>query len=401
MRQPEPGGDPGRDGDGVVAAGRDDPVDLLGAGEPLDRRLVLDRDDRAPVGVAKARRGGVAVGRDDGEPAPACGLEHSELRGAGAEDEQTCHGLIVAAGPADAAGEPQPHRTATPRTGEAGRRPADDASRVTIAEPRSSRLLLVLAAGAYAGVFAAFVVFETPGLGLGHFFYLPICLVALATDEFWGAAGGVLGTGLYAAAVVATPNVPTAHLMTTSTGIRLLMYCGIGALVGSYARSNRRLVGRLVEHATHDFLTGVGNARAFDDCLARRCGSGLPFTLVLGDMDELKALNDVHGHSAGNDALRRVAAVFREHAGPGDDVARIGGDEFAILTSRPAEEAALYSTRLSRALSAQDLHLSFGVTSAPVDGTTAVELFRKADDRLFAAKLVSRNRRTIVALADA
>ena len=70
MRQAEPLGDPGRDRDRVVGAGRDHAVDLLGPREPLDRRLVLDRDDRAPVGVAKAGRGRVAVGGDDGQARP-------------------------------------------------------------------------------------------------------------------------------------------------------------------------------------------------------------------------------------------------------------------------------------------------------------------------------------------
>ena len=263
----------------------------------------------------------------------------------------------------------------------------------------SQRLLLAFAAAAYAGVTLAFVALETPGLGIGHFFYLPICLVALATDELWGAAAGVLGTGLYAAAVALTPTVPTTHLWTASSGIRLATFCGVGALVGGYASNNRRLVGRLVDHATHDFLTGVGNARAFDDWLARRCEAGRPFTLVLADMDGLKAINDVHGHAAGNDALRRVAAVLEAHARPGDEVARIGGDEFAILSDVAKDEAVLYCARLSHALAAADLHVSFGTTSAPVDGETAVELFRKADDRLFAAKLLSRNRRTDVSLA--
>jgi diguanylate cyclase (GGDEF)-like protein len=270
---------------------------------------------------------------------------------------------------------------------------------VTLSGRPSSRLLIVLATAAYAGVFVAFVLFEKPGLGFGHFFYIPVCLVALATDELWGAAAGVLATGLFAAAVALTPDVPTAHLLTVSTGIRFLTYAGVGAVVGGYASSNRRLVGRLVENATHDFLTGVGNARAFDEWLARRCESGRPFTLVLGDMDNLKSINDVHGHAAGNDTLRRVAAVFREHADADDEVARIGGDEFAILTSLPAEEAALFTARLAHSLAAEELYLSFGATSAPTDGTTAVELFRKADDRLFAAKLVSRNRRTVLSLA--
>jgi len=63
------------------------------------------------------------------------------------------------------------------------------------------RLVLALAAGAYVGVFATFVLLESPGLGIGHFFYLPICLVALATHRAPGVVAGVLTSGLYALAV--------------------------------------------------------------------------------------------------------------------------------------------------------------------------------------------------------
>jgi diguanylate cyclase (GGDEF)-like protein len=258
---------------------------------------------------------------------------------------------------------------------------------------------LGLAAAAYAAVAAAFVGFEHGGLGIGHFFYVPICLVALATDATWGAIAGALAAGLYAGAVVVAPGVPATQALTEGTAIRCVTYTLVGALVGRYASSNRTLVERLRVHATHDFLTGVGNARIFDERLAHRCASGRPFTLVLADVDDLKLINDAHGHEAGNTALRVVADVLRENVDPGDDVARIGGDEFAILSGRSPEESGLLCARIARQLAAEDLQLSFGTTSCPRDGSTAVELFRKADDRLFAAKLVSRNRRTVVALA--
>ena len=104
VRQAEPGGDAGGARDGVVGAGGEQAVDLLGPGEPLDRGLVLDRDDRAPVGLAEAGGGRVAVGGDDGEPAPPGRREDAELRRARAEHEETlCHAAIVAAAPVGAA----------------------------------------------------------------------------------------------------------------------------------------------------------------------------------------------------------------------------------------------------------------------------------------------------------
>jgi diguanylate cyclase (GGDEF)-like protein len=256
------------------------------------------------------------------------------------------------------------------------------------------RIVLALAALAYAGAFAAFVLLGQPGLGAGHFFYLPICLVALATDEVRGIVAG----GLYATAVYVTPNVPTAGILTW-TPIRLITYTSVGALVGWYAKRNRIMVGELRQRTLQDFLTGIGNARMFDNQLAARCAKGRPFTLVLADLDDFGRINDVHGHDAGNAVLCRVGEALRDVAWPTDDVARIGGDKFAFLTHLQPEQARHVCARVARKLAGDEIELSFGTTCYPDDGTTAVELFRKADDRLFAAKLLNRNRRTIASAA--
>ena len=170
----------------MVGAGGDHAVDLLGACEPVDRRLVLDRDDRAAVGVAEPRRRGVAVGRDDVQPAGPRRREHAELGRSGPEDEQARHGAIVAERAVGARQGP------TPRKGEAGTRRRRHAARPCLRRRQLiGGLVLALAAVAYAGVFAAFVMLEKPGLGIGHFFYVPICLVALVTDGALGAITGV------------------------------------------------------------------------------------------------------------------------------------------------------------------------------------------------------------------
>jgi diguanylate cyclase (GGDEF)-like protein len=263
------------------------------------------------------------------------------------------------------------------------------------------RVVLALAAAAYAGVFAAFVLIERPGLGVGHFFYVPICLVALVTDGMLGAATGVLTAALYAVAVEAAPGVPTAEALTKATGIRLVTFTIVGGLIGMYASRNRQLVERLRDHAGRDFVTGLGNARTFDEELARRCAEGAQFALVLADVDDIKEVNDIHGHAAGNAALKRVGEVLGQYAEPGDFIARIGGDEFALVTSLPAEQIVALAARVNRTLSPERLSVTFGSTFSPADGQTATELFHKADDRLFAAKLIRQNRATVVALTSA
>jgi diguanylate cyclase (GGDEF)-like protein len=257
-----------------------------------------------------------------------------------------------------------------------------------------------VAAAAYGTVFAVFILAESPGLGVGHFFYLPICLVALVTDEFIGMTAGALGAGLYAAAVVIDPRVPSALALTDATLIRLVTFTLVGGLIGFYANRNRALVDRLREHAGRDFLTGLHNARVFDEELAHRCAAGKPFALLVADVDDLKDVNDVHGHAAGNAVLKRVGEIIRHHADAEDVVARIGGDQFAILTAMPADELTALTTRVNRTLSTEGVSVTFGITRCPDDGVTAAELFHKADDRLFAAKLVRANRATVVALRD-
>jgi diguanylate cyclase (GGDEF)-like protein len=271
-----------------------------------------------------------------------------------------------------------------------------------VPEGASQRRLLVAAAIVlYAAVFASFLVFETSGLGLGHFYYIPIALLALAGGTRLGLGGGVAAAGLYAFAVAITPRLPTRDVLTAATAVRLFTYCSCGALIGWFANEHRRHVAQLRELADRDFLTGIFNTRVFDEALARRCQAGRPFLLLLGDMDNLKQVNDTHGHTAGNIELRRLSEALARTLGPGDELARVGGDEFAILIDGRVDQAAASCGLLRDSLASDDLHMTFGWAALPEDGTGPLELFRKADDRLYAAKLVARNHRVVADFVEA
>lgn len=253
----------------------------------------------------------------------------------------------------------------------------------------------------YATVFMAFVVFEVPGLGLGHFFYIPVALLALACGTRVGLIGGAFATALYALAIVVTPGLPTRDVLTFATVIRFFTYTSCGMLIGWFASEHQRHLERLRELAERDFLTNLLNTRVFDEALARRCLAGSPFVLLLGDMDNLKQVNDTHGHVAGNTELRRLADALTHAIGPEDELARVGGDEFAILTDADVTGAAELCARLRAALEVHDLRMTFGWAAYPDDGVGPLELFRKADDRLYAAKLIARNHRVVEQLAAA
>src|SRR5688572_20667025 len=134
-------------------------------------------------------------------------------------------------------------------------------------------------------VFVALVLFERPGLGIGHFFYVAIALVALALGPRWGAGAGVLATAFFGVAVVLNHAVPTQELLTIASPIRLVTYVAIGALIGAFAERYRTAVAELQVLAERDWVTGLPNTRAFEQAVDRRLASGRPFALLLGDVD--------------------------------------------------------------------------------------------------------------------
>ena len=162
--------------------------------------------------------------------------------------------------------------------------------------------------------------------------------------------------------------------------------------------------------ADSDALTGLANRRRFEETLAleheRARRSGLPFSLILLDVDYFKKFNDRYGHVAGDDCLRRVAAAIA--AGPrrpADLAARYGGEEFAvILPDTDAEGACAVAEKIRAAVQALgighaespcgDVTISLGVhTCRPADvpSTTALACIEAADALLYQAKMNGRN----------
>jgi diguanylate cyclase (GGDEF)-like protein len=152
--------------------------------------------------------------------------------------------------------------------------------------------------------------------------------------------------------------------------------------------------------ATRDGLTGLHNHRAFHEHLAREAAdalrSGQPLALALIDLDHFKAVNDTHGHLIGDELLRAVAGAVAAAVRAGDVAARVGGEELAVLlpATGPAEAEAI-AERLRRVVAAAGgpvpVTASVGVASAPA-GTPPVALLAAADDALYEAKRLGRNR---------
>jgi diguanylate cyclase (GGDEF)-like protein len=254
---------------------------------------------------------------------------------------------------------------------------------------RHRQLLVGSAVAAYAVIFTAIALFEVPGLGLPHFLYLPVAALALTGGVRRGIVAGVIASGLFTIAVALNSAVPTAtHLLSITTPIRLATYTAMGALIGWFAAHDRELVTRLQILAERDYLTGLPNTRAFEAAIARRFALGRPFLLLLGDMDGLKRINDTEGHAEGNEALRRLADMLGSILRPEDEIARVGGDEFAVITAAGGEEPVAVAGRLESVLASQGVRITFGWALYPADGENALSIYRAADERLYARKLV-------------
>jgi diguanylate cyclase (GGDEF)-like protein len=162
------------------------------------------------------------------------------------------------------------------------------------------------------------------------------------------------------------------------------------------------LVRRLEETARTDTLTEMPNRRAFDERLSleieRSARLGEPLSLLMGDIDHFKALNDRFGHAAGDGALASLGRVLMSECRAIDTPARIGGEEFAVLLpSTDAAAALVTANRLRAAISqitdsdGRPLTISFGVAEHPGDGATAGDLIAAADRALYAAKAAGRD----------
>lgn len=195
---------------------------------------------------------------------------------------------------------------------------------------------------------------------------------------------------LYVATAASEPRVVAADVEF------LTAVCGQIAT----ALSRAELFSHVARAAFEDPLTGLANRRAFEDALnaaveaARADGS--PLTLLLGDLDGLKRINDGHGHEAGDAALVAVADALHLVDGPGVLAARIGGDEFCVLLSgRTASEGEQLACELSARLGGgeRSLSVSWGVASLHAGHASARELLRDADHAQYASKRGGGRRR--------
>jgi diguanylate cyclase (GGDEF)-like protein len=151
--------------------------------------------------------------------------------------------------------------------------------------------------------------------------------------------------------------------------------------------------------AERDPLTGLLNRRSLETAMARSIDPATPYAVAFGDLDHFKRLNDVHGHDAGDRALRTFARVLRESLRPEDLCCRWGGEEFVVVmpgcgAATAAEAMDRVRTNLalgSIAAQAHSVTVSFGIADS-TECPTFEEIVERADGALRHAKAAGRNR---------
>ena len=223
----------------------------------------------------------------------------------------------------------------------------------------------------------------------------------------WYEAAGyaLLGLALYTWAELSIAN---GRIEPTS----LLIFAGclsmLGTLLRLIGRRSRRLLCELERQATTDDLTGLLNRRGLqrlvDSEMARALRTGRPFSLLIGDLDHFKSVNDKLGHMGGDMALERAAAGMGGERREMDSIARIGGEEFAVLMPETDTENARIAAERFRASVGSafkglpvELTMSIGVATYPRDGESWEQLLDSADTALYKAKDAGRDQVVVFA----
>ncbi len=207
----------------------------------------------------------------------------------------------------------------------------------------------------------------------------------------------------------AQPTSPEAQALHLERALQLLGHSGQPLPPGDPGSPGwlQGLIDALVDLSSRDALTGLSNRRAFDLALAREIDrvarSGEPALLLAVDIDHFKRINDTHGHGAGDQVIRAVASALIDSVRPMDLVARIGGEEFAIILPNCASAfGETVAERVRRRVERMPVAVGPGVhlnCTISIGGAFAPQWVRstpalwveRADQQLYLSKAQGRN----------
>jgi diguanylate cyclase (GGDEF)-like protein len=199
----------------------------------------------------------------------------------------------------------------------------------------------------------------------------------------------------FAVAPVPSPLVVREYpRLLTVVILASLLWAG---LAFHWIRTNRRQLRDLAKRADIDGLTGALRRESFSDnlelAIKQALATATPLCIAVLDLDNLKPINDTHGHATGDETLQLLVKIARAHLRTVDLIGRLGGDEFAVLLSGATGTAAIAIAETIRGAfagaSPMGATVSIGITELRSDDD-AERIIRRADERMYAAK-VTRN----------
>lgn len=260
-------------------------------------------------------------------------------------------------------------------------------------EERSLRLGVV---GFLLVVASLFSLVPTPiGVDPGWMFIVPVAIASTAAGLKEGLLTALVASMLVALYTTASAGVFDAGVVSSVILARFVLYGLTSAFLGAFAEAHYSVQSGLRQLASTDPLTKVSNVARFYEEMGVLEGHTTDFAVLVVDMDDLKTLNDRHGHQAGSLAIQTVANSLRRVVRGSDCVARFGGDEFVVVLKHADRAGAqIVINRLRQILAVQDLPgapgvvltVSVGVAVAGEDGTTSEELLAAADAAMYAEK---------------
>lgn len=264
-------------------------------------------------------------------------------------------------------------------------------------EERSLRLGVV---GFLLVAASLFSLIPTPmGVDPGWMFIVPVAIASTAAGLREGLLTAFVASMLVALYTTAAAGEFDPTVVTSVVLARFLLYGLTSAFLGAFAEAHYSVQFGLRQLASTDPLTKVSNVARFYEEMGALEGHAADFAVLVVDMDDLKTLNDRHGHQAGSLAIQIVANCLRRVVRGSDCVARFGGDEFVVVLKHADRAGAqIVINRLHEILAAEKLaaapgvtlSVSVGVAVSGEDGTTSEELLAAADAAMYAHKRVHK-----------